>query len=174
MLSKIQQTEPVVDASMPDIDALLDEALEESFPASDSIAVDAGTPRKTSISPGLDTDKAGHSRTDCIEVHHSEHAHSHGPGCGHTAIRHDGHVDYLNDGHLHHMHGDHIDEHVIEISAENPSQSALTAKCSGHEHGPNCGHEAVPHATHVDYLVNGHLHHPHNDHCDIHGTIQVV
>ena len=21
--------------------------------------------------------------------------HEHGPGCGHTAIRHDGHVDYL-------------------------------------------------------------------------------
>ena len=30
--------------------------------------------------------------------------HEHGPGCGHTAIRHDGHVDYLQEGHLHHPH----------------------------------------------------------------------
>ena len=38
-----------------------------------------------------------------------------------------------------------------------------------HLHGPGCGHEAVPHEDHVDYLVEGHLHHPHEDHCDDHG-----
>jgi hypothetical protein len=27
----------------------------------------------------------------------------------------------------------------------------------------------MPHGDHVDYLVNGHLHHPHGDHCDDHG-----
>jgi UDP-2,3-diacylglucosamine pyrophosphatase LpxH len=26
----------------------------------------------------------------------------------------------------------------------------------------------------VDYLVNGHLHHPHGDHCDDHGPVKVV
>jgi UDP-2,3-diacylglucosamine pyrophosphatase LpxH len=26
----------------------------------------------------------------------------------------------------------------------------------------------------VDYLVNGHLHHPHGDHCDDHGKVQRV
>jgi hypothetical protein len=26
-------------------------------------------------------------------------------------------------------------------------------------HGPGCGHEAVPHGDHVDYLVDDHLHH---------------
>jgi hypothetical protein len=32
----------------------------------------------------------------------------------------------------------------------------------------------VQHGDHVDYLVAGHLHHPHGDHCDHHGTIEVV
>ena len=41
-----------------------------------------------------------------------------------------------------------------------------------HRHGPGCGHEAVPHGDHVDYLVDGHLHHPHGDHCDDHGKVQ--
>ena len=27
---------------------------------------------------------------------------------------------------------------------------------------------------HVDYLVNGHLHHPHGDHCDDHGPVQLA
>ena len=42
---------------------------------------------------------------------HAGHTHQHGPGCGHTGIKHDGHVDYLHDGHLHHPHGDHCDDH---------------------------------------------------------------
>jgi hypothetical protein len=37
-----------------------------------------------------------------------------------------------------------------------------------HEHGPNCGHPAVKHDDHIDYLVDGHLHHPHDGHCDDH------
>jgi hypothetical protein len=32
----------------------------------------------------------------------------------------------------------------------------------------------VPHGNHVDYLVNGHLHHPHGGHCDDHGPVEVV
>ena len=39
-----------------------------------------------------------------------------------------------------------------------------------HAHGPDCGHEAIAHGDHVDYLVDGHLHHPHDDHCDDHGA----
>ena len=27
-----------------------------------------------------------------------------------------------------------------------------------HEHGPGCGHEAVEHGDHVDYLHDGHRH----------------
>jgi hypothetical protein len=30
----------------------------------------------------------------------------------------------------------------------------------------------VPHGDHVDYLVDGHLHHPHGGHCDHHGAVQ--
>lgn len=39
-----------------------------------------------------------------------------------------------------------------------------------HTHGPDCGHEAVAHGDHLDYLVDGHLHHPHDGHCDDHGA----
>ncbi len=40
-----------------------------------------------------------------------EHAHVHGPDCGHPAIPHDDHVDYVHDGHRHAPHGSHYDEH---------------------------------------------------------------
>ncbi|MGN6251269.1 MAG: metal ABC transporter permease [Marmoricola sp.] len=40
-----------------------------------------------------------------------EHAHQHGPGCGHLAVEHGDHVDYLHDGHRHAVHGGHYDEH---------------------------------------------------------------
>jgi len=32
----------------------------------------------------------------------------------------------------------------------------------------------VPHGDHTDYLVGDHLHHPHGDHCDDHGRVEVV
>jgi hypothetical protein len=111
--------------------------------------------------------------TTCTEKHHPNHTHQHGPDCGHTAVRHDGHVDYLHDGHLHHIHGDHVDEHVLPVTGSNPVHCTPQTRCS-HEHGPSCGHETVPHADHVDYLVNGRLHHPHGEHCDDHGSVQLV
>ncbi len=114
----------------------------------------------------------------CTNPTHANHAHVHGPGCGHTAVRHDGHVDYLHDGHLHHKHGDHVDEHRIDVSATNPATCTPNHRCAGHDaahkHGPGCGHEAVPHGDHVDYLVDGHLHHPHGDHCDDHGPLSLA
>lgn len=106
------------------------------------------------------------------------HPHVHGPGCGHTAVKHDDHIDYLHDGHLHHVHGDHVDEHVIASDAANPSVCTSGHACSSHPadhvHGPGCGHEAVPHGDHVDYLVDGHLHHPHDGHCDHHGVLALA
>ena len=34
-----------------------------------------------------------------------------------------------------------------------------------HKHGPDCGHTAIRHDGHVDYLHgNNHLHHIHEDH----------
>ena len=112
--------------------------------------------------------------SDCNK--HEGHNHQHGAGCGHTAVQHEGHVDYLHDGHLHHVHGDHVDEHVLEVTVQNPD--VCTPDCGGHDkghvHGAGCGHEAIPHGNHVDYLVNGRLHHPHGDHCDDHGAVKVV
>ncbi len=40
-----------------------------------------------------------------------EHAHEHGPACGHPAVPHGDHVDYVHDGHRHAPHGSHYDEH---------------------------------------------------------------
>ena len=109
---------------------------------------------------------------------HEAHDHVHGPGCGHQAIVHDGHVDYLHDGHLHHPHDGHVDEHTIAVSDTNPNACTPAHVCGGHEvdhvHGPGCGHPAVPHGDHIDYLVDGHLHHVHGDHCDDHGPITLV
>ncbi len=107
---------------------------------------------------------------------HTSHDHVHGAGCGHTAIRHEGHVDYLHDGHLHHAHEGHFDEHAIAVSSENPGGCTPGHACTSHDathtHGAGCGHEAVPHGDHVDYLVGGHLHHPCAGHCDDHGAVQ--
>jgi len=113
---------------------------------------------------------------------HPNHGHQHGPGCGHTAIKHGGHIDYLHDGHLHHpvdtSGSTIVEEHALEISAQNPERCTPEHVCDGHEpghhHGPSCGHEGVPHGDHVDYLVKGHLHHPHGDHCDDHGQVEIV
>jgi hypothetical protein len=107
---------------------------------------------------------------------HADHTHEHGPGCGHTAVRHNGHVDYLHDGHLHHVGGTGVEEHQLDVSAANPAACTPDHSCGGHAadhvHGADCGHEAVPHGNHVDYLVEGHLHHPHDGHCDDHGPVQ--
>lgn len=106
---------------------------------------------------------------------HEGHTHVHGAGCGHVAVKHGNHVDYLHDGHLHQPHGDHVDEHAIEVSSANPAACTPNHACAGHDaahqHGAGCGHEAVPHGDHVDYLVSGHLHHPHGGHCDDHGAL---
>jgi len=106
---------------------------------------------------------------------HEGHEHVHGEGCGHPAVRHDGHTDYLHDGHLHHPHADHVDEHRLAVGGANPAECTPDHACDAHEaahrHGDGCGHEAVPHGDHVDYLVNGHLHHAHGSHCDDHGPV---
>lgn len=109
---------------------------------------------------------------------HEGHTHRHGPGCGHTAIRHEGHIDYLHDGHLHHPAGEHVEEHRIEVSRRNPERCTPEQECAHHaEHGGAHGrhhHPAIPHGDHVDYLHEGRLHHHHGDHCDDHGPVEVV
>jgi zinc transport system permease protein len=38
----------------------------------------------------------------------------------------------------------------------------------GHVHGEDCGHLAVEHGDHVDYVHDGHRHAPHGEHYDEH------
>ena len=35
-----------------------------------------------------------------------------------------------------------------------------------HQHGDGCGHKAVKHGDHVDYIHDGHLHRIHGKHVD--------
>ena len=44
----------------------------------------------------------------------------------------------------------------------------LEAELHEHEHGENCGHPALEHNDHVDYLHDGHRHAPHQGHYDEH------
>jgi hypothetical protein len=119
------------------------------------------------------TDRKGRAMSPSAQSGQSTH--THGPSCGHTAVRHEGHVDYLDHGHLHHVHEGMTDEHVVAVSDTNPDRCSAQYRAGGHDdmhqHGPDCGHEAVPHGDHVDYRVAGHLHHPHGDHCDDHGPL---
>jgi zinc transport system permease protein len=48
-----------------------------------------------------------------------------------------------------------------------PAQHTTTGT-HPHEHGERCGHPAVVHGDHVDYLHDGHRHAPHGDHYDEH------
>jgi len=75
----------------------------------------------------------------------------------------------------HHEH--HVHKHALEVSEANPDRCTPDHDCGahdgGHEHGPGCGHEALPHGDHIDYVVDGHLHHPHSGHCDDHGPVEI-
>lgn len=103
---------------------------------------------------------------------HENHIHKHSIACGHTKIRHGDHIDYVHNGHLHHEHSGHWDECKIPITNSNPDECrALSCGC---KHQESCGHEKVPHGDHVDYLVNGRLHHVHGEHCDDHGPVELV
>lgn len=107
---------------------------------------------------------------------HPDHSHAHAAQCGHTAIHHDDHADYLHDGHLHRPHGDHVDEHIVAVAGPNPAKCTPQHTCPTHDathsHSPVCGHEAVPHGDHSDFLAVGHLHFSHGNHCDDHGPVR--
>lgn len=52
-----------------------------------------------------------------------------------------------------------------------PEVSAMPHAETGdhpHQHGPGCGHPAVEHGDHVDYLHDGHRHAAHGEHYDEH------
>ncbi len=43
-----------------------------------------------------------------------------------------------------------------------------SAERHAHTHGPGCGHEAIVHGDHVDYLHDGHAHHEHWTEAGVH------
>lgn len=105
-------------------------------------------------------------------VEHKKHSHKHGPDCGHTAVKHDDHVDYLHDGHLHHASAKGVQtEHKLAVNGAFPATEKPVTHANAHKHGTGCGHEAIPHGDHTDYVVDGKLHHVHADHCDEHGSL---
>jgi DNA-binding transcriptional ArsR family regulator len=89
-------------------------------------------------------------------------SHEHGPECGHVAIPHRDHIDYLHDGSLHRS-GDRPGRWLdCEPDRHTPHRAHR------HVHGEGCGHVAVPHGDHVDYVHDGHRHAAHGDHYDDH------
>jgi hypothetical protein len=77
---------------------------------------------------------------------------------------------------MHRPHDGHIDECSVAVGSANASGCTPSHACGSHDaahtHGAGCGHDAVPHGDHTDYLVGGHLHHPHAGHCDDHGALK--
>ncbi len=59
----------------------------------------------------------------------------------------------------------------MPISDRNPRECTPEHDCAEHEPHHQHGHPAVQHGDHIDYTVAGHLHHPHEDHCDRHGPV---
>lgn len=63
---------------------------------------------------------------------------------------------------------------VVAVSAELRARYVTArhrrAERHNHEHGPGCGHPAVAHGDHVDYLHDGHRHAPHEGHYDDHSA----
>ena len=67
----------------------------------------------------------------------------------------------------------------IKVSNTNPTGCSGGHECASHDashvHGPDCGHPQVIHDGHVDYVVDGHLHHPCGDgHCCSHGPVTEI
>jgi zinc transport system permease protein len=49
-----------------------------------------------------------------------------------------------------------------------PPEEAVVEEPHRHQHGPGCGHVAVEHGDHVDYIHDGHRHAVHGGHYDEH------
>ncbi|WP_392545249.1 metal ABC transporter permease [Oryzobacter telluris] len=58
---------------------------------------------------------------------------------------------------------------VAAVSSRVRRAAHAAAERHDHEHGPVCGHPAVEHGDHVDYLHDGHRHAAHQGHYDEHG-----
>ena len=104
-------------------------------------------------------------------VEPKKHEHKHAAGCGHVEVTHDGHKDFLHDGHLHAVVKGKTVEHKLAVNDKMPAAENPVKHADAHQHAAGCGHEAIPHGDHKDYMVDGTLHHAHGDHCAQHGSV---
>lgn len=58
---------------------------------------------------------------------------------------------------------------AVAVTARVRRAAHARAERHDHEHGPQCGHPALDHGDHVDYLHDGHRHAVHEGHYDEHG-----
>ena len=75
---------------------------------------------------------------------HADHPHSHGNGCGHVAVNHNGHTDYLDNAHLRHPHGDHVDYLVNGLLHTRMAAIAITTAWSNWSQRANSGWMKAP------------------------------
>jgi hypothetical protein len=61
----------------------------------------------------------------------------------------------------------------ITRAGDSPRNSAHSGihTVAEHKHGPTCGHKAVAHDKHTDWIHDGVYHCEHNDHYDSHGAV---
>jgi hypothetical protein len=52
------------------------------------------------------------------------------------------------------------------LTRRNDMSEHKTHASHTHVHGAGCGHQAIRHGDHTDYLHDGHLHRAHGDHVD--------
>ncbi len=57
---------------------------------------------------------------------------------------------------------------LVPFDDEVPADHDHAHDAEDHTHGADCGHPAVPHGDHVDYVHGGHRHAPHGAHYDEH------
>lgn len=98
------------------------------------------------------------------------HPHVHDRFCGHAAAPHEDHVDFLHDGEIHHVRSDAIAGGRPASADQRPSWAGLHLSHVGHMHvhRPGCGHPAIAHDDHEDYLHGDHRHAGHDVHYDEH------
>jgi len=67
--------------------------------------------------------------------------------------------------HVHHVHEDHVDDAdgIVDVASRHLSHTGHM-----HVHGDGCGHVAVPHEDHLDYVHGDHRHAGHHVHYDEH------
>ena len=83
-----------------------------------------------------------------------QHPHTHDRFC---------HVDFFHDGHVHHVHEDRVDAAPTDLVGHHLPHAGHM-----HVHAEGCGHTAVPHGDHLDYVHGSHRHAGHHVHYDEH------